>query len=137
VLGFVPGSCCAPCCQARLCIDTLSALLSQLSFSCAWHLASAVLIRLNEGLLITHMLCAWLALRYSARRSILHPRESNESFIGDSLKFIAVMLVSNSLSCGCQRHVHQPTQLLMRGVGQLSSCRACAALAQSSERNRC
>lgn len=27
-------------------------------------------------------------------RSILHPRESNESFIGDSLKFIAVMLVS-------------------------------------------
>lgn len=27
-------------------------------------------------------------------RSILHPGESNESFIGDSLKFIAVMLVS-------------------------------------------
>lgn len=28
------------------------------------------------------------------RRSILHPKESNESFIGDSLKFIAIMLVS-------------------------------------------
>lgn len=43
--------------------------------------------------------CCWRGfLACLARRSILHPRESNESFIGDSLKFITVMLVSGGWS---------------------------------------
>lgn len=65
------------------------------------------------------MLCAWLPRCLSMRRSILHPRESNESFIGDSLKFIAVMLVSNNPSC--ISHVHLPAQHLARLCG-LSMC---------------
>lgn len=35
------------------------------------------------------------ALLYPPRRSILYPRETSESFISDSLKFIGVMLVSH------------------------------------------
>jgi hypothetical protein len=44
-------------------------------------------------------------------RSILHPRESNESFIGDSLKFIAVMLVSMALQYVLKRLHEQHLQV--------------------------
>lgn len=42
------------------------------------------------------LLCVFAVRLCCARRSILFPRDSSESFISDSLKFIGVMLVSQT-----------------------------------------
>lgn len=57
------------------------------------------------------------------RRSILHPKESSESFIGDSLKFIAVMLVSACYMGQGRRFVYTG----MRSVRRVRPAVCCAA----------